>query len=52
MKKIIVPTDFSDQAQHALDLASEIATKTGAKKTRAMITLEPNAPYEIENKAL
>lgn len=31
MKKIIVPTDFSEQAQHALDLASEIANKTGAK---------------------
>ena len=31
MKKIIVPTDFSKQAQHALDLASEIASKTGAK---------------------
>lgn len=31
MKKIIVPTDFSEQAQYALDLASEIAGKTGAK---------------------
>ncbi|MCK5702382.1 MAG: universal stress protein, partial [Cyclobacteriaceae bacterium] len=31
MKKIIVPTDFSEQAQHALDLASEIAVITGAK---------------------
>lgn len=31
MKKIIVPTDFSEQAQNALDLASEIASKTGAK---------------------
>lgn len=31
MKKIIVPTDFSIQAQHALDLAIEIANKTGAK---------------------
>ena len=31
MKKIIVPTDFSEQAQHALDLAGEIAGKTGAK---------------------
>ncbi len=31
MQKIIVPTDFSDQAQYALDLASEIASKTGAK---------------------
>lgn len=31
MKKIIVPTDFSEQAQHALDLASEIASNTGAK---------------------
>lgn len=31
MQKIIVPTDFSDQAQHALDLASEVAAKTGAK---------------------
>ena len=31
MKKIIVPTDFSEQAQHALDLASEIANETGAK---------------------
>ncbi len=31
MKKIIVPTDFSDQAQCALDLASEIAATTGAK---------------------
>lgn len=30
MKKIIVPTDFSEQAGHALDLASEIAGKTGA----------------------
>lgn len=31
MRQIIVPTDFSEQAQHALDLASEIANKTGAK---------------------
>jgi nucleotide-binding universal stress UspA family protein len=31
MKKIIVPTDFSQQATNALDLASEIAGKTGAK---------------------
>ncbi len=31
MKKIIVPTDFSEQAQSALDLASEIAVSTGAK---------------------
>lgn len=31
MKKIIVPTDFSEQAEHALNLASEIANKTGAK---------------------
>lgn len=30
MKKIIVPTDFSQQAAYALDLASEIAAKTGA----------------------
>lgn len=31
MNKIIVPTDFSEQAQNALDLASEIAGKTGAQ---------------------
>ncbi|MCG8305821.1 MAG: universal stress protein [Cytophagales bacterium] len=31
MKKIIVPTDFSEQARHALDLASEIAVKIEAK---------------------
>ena len=31
MKKIIVPTDFSEQANNALDLASEIASKTDAK---------------------
>ena len=31
MKKIIVPTDFSEQAQHALNLACEIAGKTDAK---------------------
>lgn len=31
MKKIIVPTDFSEQAEYALDLAREIASKTGAK---------------------
>jgi nucleotide-binding universal stress UspA family protein len=31
MKKIIVPTDFSAQATHALDLAYEIAAKMGAK---------------------
>jgi nucleotide-binding universal stress UspA family protein len=31
MKKIIVPTDFSRQANHALDFACEIANKTGAK---------------------
>ncbi len=31
MKKIIVPTDFSGQAKYALDLAIEIASKTGAK---------------------
>jgi nucleotide-binding universal stress UspA family protein len=31
MKKIIVPTDFSEQATHALNLAAEIAGKTGAE---------------------
>ncbi len=31
MKKIIVPTDFSEQAHNALDLACEIAAKIGAK---------------------
>jgi nucleotide-binding universal stress UspA family protein len=31
MKKKIVPTDFSEQANNALDLACEIAEKTGAK---------------------
>jgi len=31
MKKIIVPTDFSEQATHALDLACEIANRTGAQ---------------------
>jgi len=31
MKKILVPTDFSDQAKHALKLASEIAKKTDAE---------------------
>jgi nucleotide-binding universal stress UspA family protein len=31
MKKIIVPTDFSEQAQNALDLACEIGQKTSAK---------------------
>ena len=31
MKKIIVPTDFSNQAMNALDLAAEIAKKTGAQ---------------------
>jgi nucleotide-binding universal stress UspA family protein len=31
MKKIIVPTDFSEQAKNALDLACEIAEKTDAK---------------------
>lgn len=31
MKKIIVPTDFSEQAFHALVLAAEIATETKAK---------------------
>lgn len=33
MKRIIVPTDFSEQAMHALDLASEIASKSGASVT-------------------
>jgi len=31
MKKIIVPTDFSEQANNALDLACEIALKSDAK---------------------
>jgi nucleotide-binding universal stress UspA family protein len=31
MKKIIVPTDFSEQAKFALDLASEIAEQAGAE---------------------
>lgn len=30
MKKILVPTDFSDQARYALDIAHEIALKAGA----------------------
>jgi nucleotide-binding universal stress UspA family protein len=33
MKKILVPTDFSDQAKYALKLASEIAKKTDAQLT-------------------
>ncbi|NJN27735.1 MAG: universal stress protein [Cyclobacteriaceae bacterium] len=31
MQKIIVPTDFSEQASHALNFAREIASQTGAK---------------------
>ncbi|WKK79182.1 universal stress protein [Marivirga arenosa] len=31
MKKILVPTDFSDQAKYALKLATEIAKKTDAE---------------------
>lgn len=31
MKKILVPTDFSDQAKHALKLAVEISKKTDAE---------------------
>lgn len=30
MKTILVPTDFSDQATYALDLAYDIAKKSGA----------------------
>lgn len=33
MKKILVPTDFSDQAKYALKLAVEIAKKTDAELT-------------------
>ncbi|ADR23212.1 universal stress protein UspA [Marivirga tractuosa] len=33
MKKILVPTDFSDQAKYALKLAAEIAKKTDAELT-------------------
>lgn len=33
MKKILVPTDFSAQAEHALKLASEIAKKSNAEIT-------------------
>ncbi len=33
MKKILVPTDFSDQSKYALDLALEIAQKAGAEVT-------------------
>jgi nucleotide-binding universal stress UspA family protein len=33
MKKILVPTDFSIQAEHALDLACELAKKAGAEIT-------------------
>jgi len=33
MKKILVPTDFSDQAKYALNLAVEIAKKTDAELT-------------------
>jgi len=31
MKRILVPTDFSRQSEHALDLAHEIAARTGAE---------------------
>lgn len=31
MKKILVPTDFSEQAYHAMDLACQIAQQTGAE---------------------
>ncbi|MEM6844856.1 MAG: universal stress protein [Bacteroidota bacterium] len=31
MKRILVPTDFSEQATHALDLAAALARKSGAK---------------------
>ena len=30
MKKILVPTDFSEQAEIAIDLAMQLAEKTGA----------------------
>ena len=31
MKSILVPTDFSEQATYALDLAATLARKSGAK---------------------
>jgi nucleotide-binding universal stress UspA family protein len=42
MKKILVPTDFSDQAKHALKLAVEIAKKADAELTLLHVVEIPN----------
>lgn len=42
MKKIIVPTDFSREAQFALDSAVPLAKKTGAKITLVNVIEDPH----------
>lgn len=42
MKNILVPTDFSDQATYALDMAADIARKSGAKVQLLSVVESPH----------
>jgi nucleotide-binding universal stress UspA family protein len=44
-KHILVPTDFGDIAQHAIDLAVELAAKYGAKLTLLHVYSIPTPAY-------
>ncbi|MFA0962977.1 universal stress protein [Roseivirga sp. BDSF3-8] len=45
MKKIIVPTDFSDQASFALDLAAQIARQSDAEITLLNVIEQPGSSF-------
>ena len=57
MKKILVPTDFSGFAQHALEVAADIALKANAvimllHANEKMATTAPLAEYYLYDKAI
>ncbi len=45
MKTILVPTDFSEHANYALDLARQLAVKHGMKIKLMHVVEQPSAPY-------
>ncbi|SDL30282.1 Nucleotide-binding universal stress protein, UspA family [Catalinimonas alkaloidigena] len=53
MKKILVPTDFTDVAHHALHLAAQLAQQTGAEvELLHVLETTSTAPYDLPEKVV
>ena len=47
MQKILVPTDFSEQARHAMDLAVQLARKANAEVKLLNVVEAPTASFSV-----